>query len=229
MSAFRIFSRFADLIDINVTRAAAAWLRLNADGSVTERTAAQTLADVGGVASSGGRFGTPTTADALSDVMIATSAISQRGLTIQAKSGQTGSMLRLAEHTNGTANNGWDFTLSDVTVSQSGNRTYFSASVLLMIPTFLIRWNSVANNPFSEGTLGITPTSAGSGILEVNNGTLGTLRDIKLRSAIQSPPASITPATNGDLVFEATSNTSLTVKLKGTDGWVRSVVLTLAP
>jgi hypothetical protein len=46
MSAFRIFSRFADLLDINVTRAAAAWLRLNADGTVTERTAAQTLTDL---------------------------------------------------------------------------------------------------------------------------------------------------------------------------------------
>ena len=52
MSAFRIFSRFAELLDINVTRAAAAWLRLNADGTVTERTAAQVLSDIGGAASS---------------------------------------------------------------------------------------------------------------------------------------------------------------------------------
>jgi len=43
------------------------------------------------------------------------------------------------------------------------------------------------------------------------------------------PGSSVTPTTNGDLTFEATSNTSLTVKLKGTDGTVRSVVLTLAP
>jgi hypothetical protein len=49
MSAFRIFSRFAELLDINVTRAAAAWLRLNADGTVSERTAAQTLSDLGGI------------------------------------------------------------------------------------------------------------------------------------------------------------------------------------
>jgi len=52
MSAFRIFSRFAELLDINVTRAAAAWLRLNTDGTVTERTAAQVLSDIGGAASS---------------------------------------------------------------------------------------------------------------------------------------------------------------------------------
>ena len=42
------------------------------------------------------------------------------------------------------------------------------------------------------------------------------------------PAASATPANNGDLTFEATSNTSVTVKLKGSDGTVRSAVLTLA-
>ena len=41
------------------------------------------------------------------------------------------------------------------------------------------------------------------------------------------PAASATPDANGDLVFERTSNTSLTIKMKGTDGTVRSVVLTL--
>lgn len=39
---------------------------------------------------------------------------------------------------------------------------------------------------------------------------------------------SITPAANGDLAIEATSNTQLTLKYKGSDGTVRSVVLTLA-
>lgn len=42
------------------------------------------------------------------------------------------------------------------------------------------------------------------------------------------PAASATPAANGDLVFEATSNTSVKVKLKGSDGVVRSATLTLA-
>jgi hypothetical protein len=43
-----------------------------------------------------------------------------------------------------------------------------------------------------------------------------------------TPGASVTPAQNGDVVFELTSNTSLTIKAKGSDGTVRSVVLTLA-
>ena len=42
-----------------------------------------------------------------------------------------------------------------------------------------------------------------------------------------TPSASVTPASNGQLTFEATSNTSLTVKYKGSDGVVRSNVWTL--
>ena len=40
--------------------------------------------------------------------------------------------------------------------------------------------------------------------------------------------ASMTPARNGDMTFQLTSNTSLTIKVKGSDGTVRSVALTLA-
>ncbi len=43
-----------------------------------------------------------------------------------------------------------------------------------------------------------------------------------------SPPASVTPATNGYMVFEATSNTTVTLKLKGSDGTVRSAIITLS-
>ena len=39
---------------------------------------------------------------------------------------------------------------------------------------------------------------------------------------------SMTPARNGDMTFQLTSNTSLTIKVKGSDGTVRSVALTLA-
>lgn len=42
------------------------------------------------------------------------------------------------------------------------------------------------------------------------------------------PGSSITPAANGDLVFEATSNTSFKIKYKGSDGTVRSNTLTLS-
>ncbi len=42
-----------------------------------------------------------------------------------------------------------------------------------------------------------------------------------------APGSSVTPASNGDMVIEATSNTTVKIKLKGTDGTVRSVSLTL--
>ena len=42
------------------------------------------------------------------------------------------------------------------------------------------------------------------------------------------PPATNTTSTVGNLVFELTSNTSLTIKVMGSDSVLRSVVLTLA-
>lgn len=43
-----------------------------------------------------------------------------------------------------------------------------------------------------------------------------------------TPAASANPVVNGQVIFEFTSNTSLKIKGKGTDGTVRSVTLTLA-
>lgn len=42
------------------------------------------------------------------------------------------------------------------------------------------------------------------------------------------PAASVAPANNGDLVIQATSNTSLTFKFKGSDGVIRSGSITLS-
>jgi hypothetical protein len=67
----------------------------------------------------------------------------------------------------------------------------------------------------SSGNVGIG-TTAPSSKLHVNG------------AIIQKPDASATPPANGDLVVEATSNTTLTFKLKGTDGTVRSGTITLA-
>lgn len=43
-----------------------------------------------------------------------------------------------------------------------------------------------------------------------------------------TPAASVTPASNGDVDIQLTSNTSLTFKAKGSDGTVRSGSVTLA-
>lgn len=55
-----------------------------------------------------------------------------------------------------------------------------------------------------------------------------SLGRLKIASpVIWRPAASATPPANGDLAFEATSNTTLTVRLKGSDGVVRSATLSL--
>lgn len=45
---------------------------------------------------------------------------------------------------------------------------------------------------------------------------------------LNRPPASITPTNDGDLVIQATSNTTLTFKYKGSDGTIRSGAITLS-
>lgn len=65
------------------------------------------------------------------------------------------------------------------------------------------------------GRLGLNE-SAPDYLLDVN-GTFGF-----------TPGASVTPVDNGDVVFEATDNTTFTIKLKGSDGTVRSGTVTLS-
>lgn len=43
-----------------------------------------------------------------------------------------------------------------------------------------------------------------------------------------TPGASVTPVDNGDVIFEFTNNTTLTIRARGTDGVVRSGTVTLA-
>jgi hypothetical protein len=67
----------------------------------------------------------------------------------------------------------------------------------------------------SAGNVGINET-APDYKLDVN-GTFGF-----------TPGSSVTPVDNGDVVFELTNNTTLTIKAKGSDGVVRSGTITLA-
>ena len=45
---------------------------------------------------------------------------------------------------------------------------------------------------------------------------------------IQTPSSSVTPASNGELMVEATNNTTITFKLKGSDGTIRTGTITLS-
>lgn len=72
----------------------------------------------------------------------------------------------------------------------------------------------------TEAGISSTATSV---VLTLDNTTATFSGDV-----IQTPSSSITPANNGEVVVEATSDTSLTFKLKGSDGTVRSATLTLS-
>lgn len=60
------------------------------------------------------------------------------------------------------------------------------------------------------------------------NGSLGSLAFMGKESIVISPQASASPLGKGDMVFELTSDTQLKIKVKGSDGTVRSTSLTLA-
>jgi hypothetical protein len=59
------------------------------------------------------------------------------------------------------------------------------------------------------------------------NGTGASGNLLKLTAPILLPSSSVTLATNGDLAFEATSNTSLTIRYRGSDGTTRSAIIAL--
>jgi len=76
--------------------------------------------------------------------------------------------------------------------------------------------------------LDITSTTAGVFTLTATgNGTGATGNLLKLTQPILLPATSVSLATNGDLAFEATSNTSLTIKYRGSDGTTRSATIPL--
>ena len=60
------------------------------------------------------------------------------------------------------------------------------------------------------------------------NGMLGRMAFQEPNALVIEPAATANPARPGAMVFQLTSKTSLTVKVMGSDGVVRSVALTLA-
>lgn len=91
--------------------------------------------------------------------------------------------------------------------------------------------NLIGTRPEQVPTNGMLGTAAfmDAPNLPVSTPQLAALDTKANRAAtVLVPSATATPANNGEMVFELTSNTSLTVKVRGSDGVVRSAVLTLA-
>ena len=73
------------------------------------------------------------------------------------------------------------------------------------------------------------PNLIGNGADQLStNGMLGRMAFQSPDSVVLEPAATANPARPGSMVFQLTSNTSLVVKVMGSDGTVRSATLTLA-
>ena len=73
------------------------------------------------------------------------------------------------------------------------------------------------------------PSLIGSSPNQISvNGMLGRMAFQEPNAIVLEPQATANPWRPGSMVFQLTSNTSLTVKVMGSDGVVRSVALTLA-
>jgi hypothetical protein len=85
-----------------------------------------------------------------------------------------------------------------------------SASLDMMIGSTIMLRTNLADNTYSLGQSSYRWANVYSRNIEI------------------TPPASVTPSANGSMSFQLTSDTQLTIKVKGSDGVVRSASLTLA-
>ncbi len=85
---------------------------------------------------------------------------------------------------------------------------------------------ALASGQTNQNVFGYNAVGLGSNTTVIGSSATVTFK--AFGTPILTPAASSVPTVNGELTVEATSNTTLTFRLKGTDGTVRSASLTLA-
>ena len=135
-------------------------------------------------------------------------------------------------------------TLNGISSWAVGDTVIFSGSVWQKITqNTIISGGLINNTPIGSttpstgnftvltenGSPAVVQTDTGSAPNEIPlNQYLGELAYMNPEAVVIQPQASVTPNGIGDMVFQLTSNTSLVIKVKGSDGTVRSATLTLA-
>jgi hypothetical protein len=135
-------------------------------------------------------------------------------------------------------------TLNGISSWAVGDTVIFSGSVWQKITqNTIISGGLINNTPIGSttpstgnftvltenGSPAVVQTDIGSAPNEIPlNQYLGELAYMNPEAVVIQPQASVTPNGIGDMVFQLTSNTSLVIKVKGSDGTVRSATLTLA-
>ncbi len=96
--------------------------------------------------------------------------------------------------------------------------------------TSALKWKQIYATTFTEnGSPVVVQTDIGTAPNEIPlNQYLGNLAYMSSDQVVLNPAASAVPSGIGDMVFQLTSDTSLVVKVKGSDGTIRSATLTLA-
>jgi hypothetical protein len=129
--------------------------------------------------------------------------------------------------TAGTGLNGGTITSSgtiDLANTAVSSGSYGSAT---QVATFTVdaqgRLTAASNTNIAIANTAIS----GLGTMSTQNANSVAITGGSIGAVSYQPAASATPANNGDLVFELTDNDTLTIKVKGSDGTVRLVALTL--
>jgi hypothetical protein len=103
-----------------------------------------------------------------------------------------------------------------------GTTTTTNSSRLVVNGTISETVGGVQYQVVSQADIGTAPNE-----IPLNQ-YLGEMAYMNAEAVVIQPQASVTPNGIGDMVFQLTNDTTLVVKVKGSDGTVRSVTLTLA-
>lgn len=128
----------------------------------------------------------------------------------------------------------YQYTVPSIDIQLTGPTSVASLDVQQDLNVYGNTTGSFRNNGFKENIGGqyfnlVSQADIGTAPNEIPlNQYLGEMAYMNSESVVIQPQASVTPNGIGDMVFELTSNTSLLIKVKGSDGTVRSVTLTLA-
>lgn len=173
----------------------------------------------------GGALGTPSSGTVTN--LTGTASINING-TVGATTANTGAFTTLTTSGNVTLG---DATSDTITANGRFNTDVVpSTDNARDLGTTALKWRQVYATAFTENGFGVvSQTDIGTAPNEIPlNQYLGDLAYMNAEAVVIQPQASVTPNGIGDMVFQLTSDTSLVIKVKGSDGTVRSVALTLA-
>ena len=128
----------------------------------------------------------------------------------------------------------YQYTVPSIDIQLTGPTSVAALDVQQDLTVYGNTTGSFRSNGFRENISGqyynlVSQADIGTASNEIPlNQYLGEMAYMNAESVVIQPQASVTPNGIGDMVFQLTSDTSLVVKVKGSDGTVRSVTLTLA-